>query len=105
MYAPVGGGSDNGGYHHIEMKVVHLEILFKGEQGFYFGQDLSCGRAFKIEDAKGITLIEYSHCLRVIDGIEAGIMDPSAVVLFHQIQGIPDNGQAPVSQDIDFYQP
>ncbi|MBA7672170.1 hypothetical protein ES703_80344 [subsurface metagenome] len=32
-------------------------------------------------------------------------MDPSAVVLFHQIQGIPDNGQTPVSQDIDFYQP
>ena len=82
------------------MEVVHTKILIKGKPGFDLGQNLSCGRTFKIEDAKCISLIENFYRLWVIDWIQAGVINSAAVILFHHFQGIPDDGQAPVAQDI-----
>jgi hypothetical protein len=35
VYSLVGSGPDNGADHHIEMKVVYVQVFFKGEHGSY----------------------------------------------------------------------
>ena len=82
------------------MEVVQSEILLKSESARHLGEDLPCGRALKIEDTEGVPPVKDLHRFGIVNGIPARVIDPTAVILFHQIKGIPDDGQTPVAQDI-----
>ncbi len=87
------------------MEVVQSGVLLKGKAGADLFQHLPCGGALKIEDTKGIAPVKDLHRPGIIHGVPACVIDPSAIIPLHQIQGIPDDGKAPVAQDIYLDQP
>jgi hypothetical protein len=100
----IGSWPDNGGHHHIEVKVIHLPVFLKGKLGTHLGEDLPSGRTLKIENSESVPSVKNPDGLRVMEGIQLRILDPEAMVFLHHRQAIPDNRQTPVAKDIDFHQ-
>ena len=82
--ALVGRGPDDGCDHHVQKKVVQLEVLFESEAGAHFFQRLPCRRTLKIEHPESVPLVEHFHGLWIIDGVELGVVDEAAGIFFHQ---------------------
>ena len=74
------------------MEVIQPGVLLKGKAGADLFQHLPCGRALKIEDTKGVAPVKDLHRPGIIHEVPACVIDPSAIVSFHQIKGIPDKG-------------
>ena len=66
--------------------------------------ELSHGRGFHIEDPHGLSPAEQFLGGRVINGIECGVVRGLSGMLPDCGQSIPNHGERPVSQQIDFNQ-
>ncbi len=91
---PVGSRADDGGVDHQVLEIPPLRFLLQ----------LPHGRGFDVKDAHGVAPPDEGRGLRIVQGIEPGVVDGHPRAPPNGCDGIADDGERPVAQEIDLHQ-
>lgn len=91
---PIGCRSDDGGMDHQVLKIPPLRFFLQ----------LTHGRGFHVKDPHAVASPEKVHSGRIVQGIQRRIVDAQSLILTDSRQGVPDDGQGAVAEQVDFDQ-